>query len=123
VAAHLGDPDVVLVVDETRFERKSGQCSAEIQRHDTGIAGQIPTGHHRHARPAGRHHRSATNVCEKIRQMFNESAIAANLSAIEGHFVRSGCQRSTIAAAQDDGRVTGRVAGRDRTSRLPQIRT
>ncbi|MFC9970923.1 IS701 family transposase [Spirillospora sp. NPDC127200] len=38
--AHLGDPDGVLVGDDTGFEKKGG-CSAGVQRQYTGTAGKI----------------------------------------------------------------------------------
>jgi len=40
VVDHLGDPDGVLVGDDTGFEKK-GRCSAGVQRQYTGTAGKI----------------------------------------------------------------------------------
>src|SRR3712207_8247038 len=42
VAEHLGDPQAVLVLDETGFRKKGGK-SAGVQRQYSGTAGRIET--------------------------------------------------------------------------------
>src|SRR3712207_1581491 len=42
VVEHLGDPDAVLVLDETGFRKKGGK-SAGVQRQYSGTAGRIAT--------------------------------------------------------------------------------